>query len=111
MLIGTDDSLKIGDFGLSRTFTVNEKPFTNEVVTLKYRAPELLLGDRNYSIAVDIWSVGCIFFDLGFLNPLFDGKDSLEMIKLIFGKLGTPTEEEWPGMKDLPLIKSGLVIP
>lgn len=73
ILIGQDGQLKLADFGLARAFSVPMRPFTHEVVTIWYRAPELLLGATEYSIAVDIWSIGCIFFELCKLRPLFDG--------------------------------------
>ena len=80
ILIGTDGNLKLADFGLARTFSVPVRPFTHEVVTLWYRAPELLLGALQYSIAVDMWSVGCIFWEICTLKPLFDGLDEIPMI-------------------------------
>ena len=67
------------------------------VVTLWYRAPELLLGQRQYSEAIDIWSVGCIFAELILREPIFCGKGELEQLELIFRVLGNPTEETWPG--------------
>ena len=96
ILIGTDGNLKLADFGLARTFSVPVRPFTHEVVTLWYRAPELLLGALQYSIAVDMWSVGCIFWEICTLKPLFDGLDEIPMIQMIFKALGTPNDEIWP---------------
>ena len=81
------------------------RPFTHEVVTIWYRAPELLLGATEYSIAVDIWSIGCIFFELCKLKPLFDGREEIEMINMIFSTLGTPSEEIWPGFSQLPVVR------
>lgn len=57
-------NLKIADFGLARIFSVPVRPYTGKVVTLWYRAPEVLLGAPEYSIPIDIWSIGCIFFEL-----------------------------------------------
>jgi serine/threonine protein kinase len=74
----------LADFGLARAFSVPMKPFTHEVVTIWYRAPEILLGATEYSIAVDMWSVGCIFYELCKLKPLFNGGDEIQMIKMIF---------------------------
>jgi cyclin-dependent kinase len=102
-LIGQDGQLKLADFGLARAFSVPMRPFTHEVVTIWYRAPELLLGATEYSIAVDIWSIGCIFFELCKLKPLFDGREEIEMINMIFSTLGTPTEDIWPGFSQLPV--------
>ena len=102
-MIGQDGQLKLADFGLARAFSVPMRPFTHEVVTIWYRAPELLLGATEYSIAVDIWSIGCIFFELYKLKPLFDGREEIEMINMIFSTLGTPTEDIWPGFSQLPV--------
>ena len=84
ILIGSDDQLKLADFGLARAFSVPMKPFTHEVVTIWYRAPEILLGATEYSIAVDMWSVGCIFYEICKLQPLFNGTDEIQMLKMIF---------------------------
>ena len=56
-----EDNLKIGDFGLARTFSLPVRPYSQEVVTLWYRAPEILLGSVEYSTPIDIWAIGCIF--------------------------------------------------
>jgi cell division cycle 2-like protein len=82
------------------------RPFTHEVVTIWYRAPELLLGATEYSIAVDMWSIGCIFFELCFLKPLFNASEEIEMINLIFKDLGTPNDTIWPGYSQLPVVQS-----
>ena len=82
--------MKIADFGLSRTISYDNKNLTQPVVTLWYRAPELLLGCETYSYSIDMWSVGCIFFELCTQKPLFQGKDEIDMIKIIFNELGVP---------------------
>ena len=74
ILMGQDNQLKLADFGLARAFSIPLRPFTHEVVTIWYRAPELLLGATEYSIAVDMWSVGCIFFEICKMKPLFYGQ-------------------------------------
>ena len=61
--------LKLADFGLARAFGIPVKNFTHEVVTLWYRAPDILLGSKNYTTSVDIWSVGCIFVELLATKP------------------------------------------
>lgn len=61
LLVKDKELLKIADLGLGRAFTVPLKSYTHEIVTLWYRAPEVLLGSTHYSTAVDMWSVGCIF--------------------------------------------------
>ena len=73
ILLGTNDDLKIADFGLARAFGIPIRPYTKEVVTLWYRAPELLLGATEYSTPVDLWSVGCIFAEIVSKRALFDG--------------------------------------
>jgi serine/threonine protein kinase len=87
--------LKIADFGLARTFGLPLKSYTHEVVTLWYRAPEILLGQKVYSTAVDIWSVGCIFFEMAHKRPLFYGDSEIGQIFKIFKIMGTPTDESW----------------
>ncbi|CAK9197349.1 unnamed protein product [Sphagnum troendelagicum] len=90
--------LKIADLGLGRAFTVPLKSYTHEIVTLWYRAPEVLLGATHYSIPVDIWSVGCIIAELVRKQPLFTGDSELQQLLHIFRLLGTPNEEIWPGV-------------
>lgn len=88
-------NLKIADFGLARTFGLPLKSYTHEVVTLWYRAPEVLLGQKIYSTAIDVWSVGTIFYELAHKRPLFYGDSEIGQIFKIFKTLGTPTEEIW----------------
>ena len=76
--------------------------YTFEVITLWYRPPELLLGARVYSTAVDMWSVGCIFGELLTRRPMFDGQGEADQINKIFKVLGAPTEDSWPGFSKLP---------
>lgn len=103
LLINREGVLKLADFGLARAFGIPVKNFTHEVVTLWYRAPDILMGSKNYSTSVDIWSVGCIFAEIVNRKPLFAGQDEREQLLKIFKIRGTPTEEEWPGYKELPL--------
>ncbi|KAI5561604.1 hypothetical protein BDE02_16G127900 [Populus trichocarpa] len=93
--------LKIADLGLGRAFTVPLKSYTHEIVTLWYRAPEVLLGSTHYSIAIDMWSVGCIFAEMSRRQALFPGDSELQQLLHIFRLLGTPTEEQWPGVTSL----------
>eukprot|EP00828_Plagiopyla_frontata_P047515 TRINITY_DN8805_c0_g2_i2.p2 TRINITY_DN8805_c0_g2~~TRINITY_DN8805_c0_g2_i2.p2 ORF type:complete len:222 (-),score=3.13 TRINITY_DN8805_c0_g2_i2:88-753(-) len=92
--------LKVCDFGLARKFSSLPRPYTPVVVTLWYRAPEVLLGCDKYSAAIDIWSAGCIFAELISRQPLFPGKNEIEELDLIFRQFGTPTEDTWPGWHD-----------
>lgn len=103
LLIDNKGNLKIADFGLARTFNDNLKRYTNRVITLWYRSPELLLGAEEYGPEVDIWSVGCLLVELLTKKPLFPGKDEAEQLELIFRVLGTPTEQTWPDWDRLPL--------
>lgn len=99
-----DDSktlLKIADLGLGRAFSIPLKSYTHEIVTLWYRAPEVLLGATHYAMPVDIWSVGCIFAELVRKQPLFPGDSELQQLLHIFKLLGTPSEDLWPGVTKL----------
>lgn len=104
--------VKIADFGLARIYQAPLRPLSDNgvVVTIWYRAPELLLGSRHYTPAVDMWAVGCIFAEMLALKPLFQGiedkssphafqKDQLDKI---FRVLGHPTVEKWPMLPFLP---------
>jgi len=93
--------LKIADLGLARAFTVPIKKYTHEILTLWYRAPEVLLGSTHYSTAVDMWSVACIFAELVTKQALFPGDSELQQLLHIFRLLGTPNEEVWPGVSKL----------
>lgn len=84
--------IKICDFGLSRSSGIPVETLTNEVVTLWYRSPELLLGSSKYNGSCDIWSIGCIFAELITNRPLFMGKNVEHQLDLIFGVLGSPEE-------------------
>jgi len=81
--------------------------YTHEVVTLWYRAPDVLLGSQNYSTQVDIWSVGCIFAEMVNGRPLFPGSSEQDQLLKIFKLLGTPSPKTWPGLADLPEYKAG----
>jgi len=101
LLISNDGQLKLADFGLARAYD-NEKPkvYTNRVITLWYRPPELLLGATAYGPPIDMWSAGCIFAELLVRKPILPGKNEFEQIDLIFKLLGTPDEQAWPRCKD-----------
>lgn len=97
--------LKIADFGLARAFSVPIRTLTHEIETLWYRAPEILLGQREYSLGVDTWAIGCIFAELYEKRPLFVGDSEIDQIFKIFQFHGTPTEKEWPGINQVPDFK------
>jgi cyclin-dependent kinase len=94
-------TLKIADLGLARAFTLPMKKYTHEILTLWYRAPEVLLGATHYSTGVDMWSVGCIFAELVTKQAIFAGDSELQQLLRIFRLLGTPNEEVWPGVSKL----------
>jgi cyclin-dependent kinase len=107
LLIDKHDNLKLADFGLARAFGIPMRTYTHEVVTLWYRAPEVLLGSRHYSTAIDMWSVGCIFAEMSMQGaPLFPGDSEIDQIFKIFRILGTPNEQTWPGVSSLPDYKT-----
>ncbi|KAI8385761.1 kinase-like domain-containing protein [Blakeslea trispora] len=102
LLIDKYGRLTIADLGLSRAFGVPMRTYTHQVITLWYRAPEILLGSRHYSTAVDMWSVGCIMAEMITLKAIFPGGTQIDEMFRIFQMLGTPTEESWPGVSTLP---------
>lgn len=88
---------KIADFGLSRLYSFPVRPLTKEVLTLWYRAPELMLGFYNYSLDLDMWSVGCIFAEIVIGRPFIQGDSEIDQLFKIFNIFGTPTDETLPG--------------
>lgn len=84
--------LKLADFGLARAFGIPVNTFSNEVVTLWYRAPDVLLGSRTYSTSIDVWSAGCIMAEMISGVPLFRGRDNNDQLNQIIRVLGTPDE-------------------
>ncbi|KAL4911502.1 cyclin-dependent kinase 1 [Aspergillus multicolor] len=105
LLIDRDGNLKLADFGLARAFGVPLRTYTHEVVTLWYRSPEILLGGRQYSTGVDMWSCGAIFAEMCTRKPLFPGDSEIDEIFKIFRLLGTPDESIWPGVTSFPDFK------
>ncbi|KAL2932525.1 Cyclin-dependent kinase G-2, partial [Bienertia sinuspersici] len=103
LLLNNQGDMKICDFGLAHQYRSPLKPYTHLVVTLWYRAPELLLGAKVYSTAVDMWSLNCIMADLLSKESLFNGKSEYSRI------LGTPNETIWPGFSKLPGVKVNFV--
>ncbi|XP_076455859.1 cyclin-dependent kinase 2-like [Babylonia areolata] len=102
LLIDSKLNIKLADFGLARVFGVPVRTYTHEVITLWYRAPEILLGCRYYSVPVDIWSLGCIFVEMLTRRALFPGDSEIDQLFRIFRTLGTPDEKIWPGVSQLP---------
>ncbi|EGO01795.1 hypothetical protein SERLA73DRAFT_166309 [Serpula lacrymans var. lacrymans S7.3] len=92
LLINRKGELKLGDFGLARAFGVPVNTFSNEVVTLWYRAPDVLLGSRTYNTSIDVWSCGCIFAEMISGVPLFRGRDNQDQLLHIMRIVGTPED-------------------
>ncbi|KAK8542455.1 hypothetical protein V6N13_136971 [Hibiscus sabdariffa] len=100
LLIDNNGVLKIADFGLATFFQANSKQLlTSRVVTLWYRAPELLLGATEYGVGVDLWSVGCIVAELFAGKPIMPGRTEVEQMHKIFKLCGSPSEEYWQKAK------------
>ena len=101
--------MKLADFGLARNLSkVNlNLQYTARVVTLWFRAPELLYGQRNYTFAVDCWALGCIFAEmiLGKSQALFNGSKETQQIQLIYAMCGCPDKNEWIGVENLRFYK------
>jgi len=96
----------VADFGLARKFGSPLGRMTTPVVTLWYRAPELLLGETVYTTAVDLWAIGCIFGELLTNTPILQGQGELDQINKIFHLLGMPTNTTWPRWIHLPVPSS-----
>src|SRR5690606_7684387 len=109
LLYNNRGQLKLADFGLARSFSRPAKPMTNKVVTLWYRAPELLLGAQHYGPPIDAWAAGCILAELLTYKPLFPSNEEMEQLERIFKVLGAPNERIWNGVSSLPLVARGVV--
>jgi cell division cycle 2-like protein len=115
LLYNRQGKVKVADFGLARTYgspllaipTVDyeENKMTPIVVTLWYRAPELVLGQEEYTTAIDMWSIGCIMAELLLNQPLFQGNGEIDQLYQIFQLLGTPNENTWYGFSSLPNLR------
>ena len=108
LLINLENKIKICDFGLARGYGVPVKTYTNEVVTLWYRPPDILLGNKIYDISCDIWSAGCIFAEMLLGHPLFSGKNESEQCEQIFHLIGTPDEDTFNWLKESPEWNTGI---
>lgn len=106
VLITKSGVLKLADFGLARAFSVSKGPpnrYTNRVVTLWYRPPELLLGERNYGPPIDLWGAGCIMAEMWTRSPIMQGTTEQHQLTLICQLCGSITPEVWPGVESLEL--------
>ncbi|KAK4689342.1 CTD kinase subunit alpha, partial [Tremellales sp. Uapishka_1] len=103
ILLNGKGELKLADFGLARFYHKSRKnDYTNRVITLWYRSPELLLGETVYGPEVDMWSAGCIMLELFVGRPVFQGQDDINQLEVIYNIMGTPKEDVWPEVKNLP---------
>ncbi|CAE6425422.1 unnamed protein product [Rhizoctonia solani] len=103
ILLNNHGELKLGDFGLARFYSKRRRSdYTNRVITLWYRPPELLLGATVYGPEVDMWSAGCIMLELFTTKPAFQGNDEIHQLDAIARVMGTPNVETWPGLTDMP---------
>lgn len=104
ILISNTGRLKYADFGLARFYNKSRTlDYTNRVITIWYRPPELLLGETRYGAAVDVWSAACVFVEMFTKKAVFPGEGGeLSQLDKVYNILGTPTRGEWPGIVDLP---------
>lgn len=108
ILIAKNGTLKLADFGLARAFSMrlsHEKPnrYTNRVVTLWYRPPELLLGARDYGPVIDLWGSGCIMAEMWTRTPIMQGKTEQHQLQLITQLCGSISKDVWPTVDQLDL--------
>uniref|UniRef100_A0A5S6QC24 Protein kinase domain-containing protein n=1 Tax=Trichuris muris TaxID=70415 RepID=A0A5S6QC24_TRIMR len=109
-LLISGDIIKLADFGLARLEKETRAAYTETVVTLWYRSPEILLGEEHYSTSVDIWSAGCVFAEMATGTPLFSGLTEFQQLATIFKILGTPTTEEWSEFTEMKLYSTELPV-
>ncbi|KAJ2642654.1 hypothetical protein GGH99_008694, partial [Coemansia sp. RSA 1285] len=97
LLINKRGDLKLGDFGLARAFGIPVRSYSHEVVTLWYRAPDVLMGSRQYDTSIDIWSIGCIFAEMATGRPFFAGTSIDDQLLHIFKIMGSPVDPQVSG--------------
>uniref|UniRef100_A0A4W3J1H1 Cyclin dependent kinase 13 n=1 Tax=Callorhinchus milii TaxID=7868 RepID=A0A4W3J1H1_CALMI len=103
ILLNNRGQIKLADFGLARLYNSEEsRPYTNKVITLWYRPPELLLGEERYTPAIDVWSCGCILGELFTKKPIFQANQELAQLELISRICGSPCPGVWPDVIKLP---------
>ena len=103
ILVSSDGQLKLADFGLARFYAKRRQlDYTNRVITIWYRSPELLLGETQYGPAVDIWSAACVLVEIFTRHAIFPGDGGeISQLEKIYAILGTPNRAEWPGLIDM----------
>ena len=104
ILISNTGQLKFADFGLARFYTKSRQlDYTNRVITIWYRPPELLLGETQYGPAVDIWSAACVFVEMFTRKAVFPGEGGeISQLDVTYNLLGTPTRADWPNIVEMP---------
>merc|ERR1719373_1249148 len=104
ILVNNKGQVKLADFGLARLYNADDKdrPYTNKVITLWYRPPELLLGEERYGPSIDVWSCGCILGELFAKKPLFQANEDFQQLMVISRLCGTPCPANWPKVIHLP---------
>jgi len=104
ILVNNKGQVKLADFGLARLYNAEDKerPYTNKVITLWYRPPELLLGEERYGPSIDVWSCGCILGELFTKKPLFQANEEFAQLLVISRMCGTPCPAVWPAVINLP---------
>ncbi|KAK4137646.1 Pkinase-domain-containing protein [Trichocladium antarcticum] len=104
ILVSSDGILKLADFGLARFYAKHHQlDYTNRVITIWYRSPELLLGETQYGPAVDIWSAACVLVEIFTKRAIFPGDGSeLNQLDKIYTVLGTPNRTDWPNLVEMP---------
>ncbi|CAB3408452.1 unnamed protein product [Caenorhabditis bovis] len=105
VLVSKEGVLKLADFGLARPNNQPRQLYTNRVVTLWYRPPELLLGDRQYCTKIDVWGAGCIMAEMWTRKPIMQGDTEQRQLLLISGLCGSINKEVWPACETMPLWK------
>ncbi|CAJ0594200.1 unnamed protein product [Cylicocyclus nassatus] len=105
VLLSRDGILKLADFGLARPFYMGHprQLYTNRVVTLWYRPPELLLGDRQYTTSIDMWGAGCIMAELWTRSPIMQGDTEQKQLTMICNLCGSIDKDSWERVSELPL--------
>jgi cyclin-dependent kinase 7 len=116
LLIAADNTVKLADFGLARSFADPGAKMTSNVITRFYRPPELLYGCYHYGGNVDMWSVGCVIAELALRQFFLPSETDLQQLSVITEVFGTPTEESWPGVSSLryyqaPPTRSAIKLP
>ena len=94
ILIAKDGCLKLADFGLAKKASFLQRRKSNSIVSLWYRAPEILLGSNKYTKGVDMWSMGCILAELLLGKPVFPGTSTLNQLDRVMEVTGRPSQED-----------------